>query len=273
MKINKLFLMAGLAVMSLMATSCSSDDDNYTPGKEAGANDVTFADGSNITLEFTATSFDIVLKRSNTTSALEVPLKVVKKPDFLTVPATASFAAGAETAVVTCTVGSDMEAFVNYEVAIDIDEEYTNPYKETNSFPRYQITLVKEDYKLFASGVFKENILFKDSWPQEIEYSPLLDMFRMKNVFVPGGNWYFHWNQKGGDDSQFSFCNSEGKNVTKFASGYVHTSYGSITANVLGDYWMGYDADDNAFYFRLEFTVSAGSFGSNYDTISDVVFY
>ena len=43
--------MAGLVVMSLMATSCS-DDDDYTPGKEAGANDVTFADGSNKTLEF-----------------------------------------------------------------------------------------------------------------------------------------------------------------------------------------------------------------------------
>jgi len=273
MKINKLFLMAGLAVMSLMATSCSSDDDNYTPGKEAGANDVTFADGSNITLEFTATSFDIVLKRSNTTSALEVPLKVVKKPDFVTVPATASFAAGSETAVVTCTVGSEMEAFVDYEVAIDIDEEYTNPYKVSTTVPRYQINLVKEDYKLFASGTFNETVLFGSSKPVEIEYSAMLDMFRMKDVFAAGTNWYFLWNQKAGEECEFAFCNVDGKAVKKFATGYVHAKYGMISANVLGDNWMGYDADDNAFYFPFEFTVDAGSFGSNYDTISDVVFY
>ena len=272
MKINKYFLMAGLAVMSLLATSCS-DKDEYTPGKQAGANDVTFADGSNKILEFSATSFDIELTRTNTTSALEVPLKVIKKPDFVTIPATASFAAGEATATVTCTVGSEMEAFTPYEVAVDIDEEYTNPYKESNTYPRFQITLIKEDYKLFAKGTFNETVLFKSKWEQEIEYSPMLDMFRMKNVFVNGTNWYFLWNQKAGDDCEFSFCNSDGKALKKFASGYVHKTYGMIMANVLSDYFVGYDADDNAFYFPFEFTVDAGSFGANFDTITDVVFY
>ena len=52
MKINKIFLMAGLAVMGLVATSCGDDDDNYTPGKPAGNNNVVFINQAGVIRQF-----------------------------------------------------------------------------------------------------------------------------------------------------------------------------------------------------------------------------
>ena len=60
---------------------------------------------------------------------------------------------------------------------------------------------------------------------------------------------------------------SDGKKTVKFATGYVHAKYGMVMANILADKkWMGFDATKNTFYFPIEMTVSAGSFGDNYET-------
>ena len=273
MKINKIFLLAAMALTGMGLASCSSDDD-FTPGKPAGSNNVYFTNQAAQTLDLSASSFTITLGRTDAGSAVSVPLKQVQVDPVFTVPATAEFAAGETETEVTIQISGDAEPFTDYQLRLAIPEEYTSPYIQKDDVPELNIFVHKEDYVLYATGTFNENVLFGDSWEQTIEYSATLDVFRMPNVFASGTNWYFLWNEKSGDDCEFSWCNASGKAVSKFDTGYVHSTYGMIAANDISDdkTFVGYDADDNAFYFPLEFTVSAGSFGSDSDTLTDVKF-
>jgi hypothetical protein len=275
MKINKIFLLATMALVSMGIASCSSDDD-YAPGKPAGSNDVYFTNEASQAIELSATSFTITLGRADAGSAISVPLVQRQVASVFTVPATAEFAAGQTETEVTIQVSSEAEPFTDYQLRLAIPEEYTSPYKagDPKMVPELNIFVHKEDYVLYATGTFNENVLFGNSWEQTIEYSATLDVFRMPDVFASGTNWYFLWNEKSGDDCEFSWCNASGKAVSKFDTGYVHSSYGMIAANDISDdkTFVGYNADDNAFYFPLEFTVSAGSFGSDFDTLTDVKF-
>src|SRR5574344_352307 len=123
MKINKIFLMAAVAMLGLFA-SCG-DDDDYTAGKKSGNNDVAFTEASqkNQTLELADTKFTVSLQRSNTQGALTVPLKVFAS-DMLTVPTSATFADGAATADITVQVSDSAKAYVNYPLLITVPEEY-----------------------------------------------------------------------------------------------------------------------------------------------------
>lgn len=273
MKINKIFLLAAMALTGMGLASCSSDDD-FTPGKPAGSNNVYFTNQAAQTLDLSASSFTITLGRTDAGSAVSVPLKQVQVDPVFTVPATAEFAAGETETEVTIQISGDAEPFTDYQLRLAIPEEYTSPYIQKDDVPELNIFVHKEDYVLYATGTFNENVLFGDSWEQTIEYSATLDVFRMRDVFASGTNWYFLWNEKSGDDCEFSWCNASGKAVSKFDTGYVHSTYGMIAANDISDdkTFVGYDADDNAFYFLLEFTVSAGSFGSDFDTLTDVKF-
>jgi len=273
MKINKIFLLAAMALTGMGLASCSSDDD-FTPGKPAGSNNVYFTNQAAQALDLSASSFTITLGRADAGSALSVPLKQLQVDPVFTVPATAEFAAGATETEVTIQISGDAEPFTDYQLRLAIPEEYTSPYIQKDDVPELNIFVHKEDYVLYATGTFNENVLFGNSWEQTIEYSATLDVFRMPGVFASGTNWYFLWNEKSGDDCEFSWCNASGKAVSKFDTGYVHSSYGMIAANDISDdkTFVGYDADDNTFYFPLEFTVSAGSFGSDFDTLTDVKF-
>ena len=128
MKINKIFMLATMALVSMGIASCSSDDD-YAPGKPAGSNDVYFTNEASQAIELTATSFTITLGRADAGSAISVPLVQRQVASVFTVPATAEFAAGQTETEVTIQVSSDAEPFTDYQLRLAIPEEYTSPYK------------------------------------------------------------------------------------------------------------------------------------------------
>lgn len=87
-----------------------------------------------------------------------------------------------------------------------------------------------------------------------LEYSVLLDQYRIKNWLGFGTNFKFGW------DGAQKFKSVAEKQPT----GYVHSSYGMISGTLVpAD--CGYDADENALYLAIKWTVSAGSFGEYYD--------
>lgn len=270
MKINKLFLTACIALMGLAFTSCG-DDVSYTPGKPAGQYNVAFANESAKVLDFDATEMTIDFVRANGNGSLTVPITVLSKPDFVTIPSEVTFADGATTASITATIGDDMKPFIDYSISLSIPEEFTNPYAGENNLPKYQVTFLKEDYATYATGTFHDVVYYEDEWETEIQYSPMLDVYRIPDAIEEGTHWYFKWNKATDDTQEFYFCDANGKKVTSFFSGITHKTYGAVTCGVL-DYWMGYDPDDKAFYFPLEFTVSAGSFGANYEYIDNIEF-
>jgi hypothetical protein len=257
MKINKIFLFAAMALTSLSLASCS-DDDDFTPGKAAGSNDVYFTNQGNQTVSLEATSFTITLGRSNASGALSVPLKQIQVSPMLTVPATAEFAAGETETEVTIQVNSEAKPFTDLHLRLSIPEEYTSPYKApTNGVPELNINIQKEDYAPFKTGTY-----FSEFWETEeedivLEYSPMLDTYRFQHVAM---------------DETFTFKVDEEGNISvlqsAFATAYVHPDYGVISANRSSDAPSFVDVDEDGvttYVFCFEYTVSAGSFGSALD--------
>lgn len=266
MKINKIFLLAGLAVMSLAATSCSSDDDDYQKGPEAGSQNVGFYNTSNVTLALTATSFDVELKRANTSGELTVPVEVIEASSVLSVPATVTFASGSETATLSVGVSGEAQPYESYTLKLRIPGEYTDPYKVQDFYSLYGATIMKEDYKPYATADYT-SWFFEDTWEVGIEYSEYLDLYRIKGLFVDGYDYFFKLGDKAEDGSiPMTMCTSDGKKLSSQACGYVHATYGMVSSKWLSSNFTGYDPTENAFFIPFQWTVSAGSFGSGYDS-------
>lgn len=268
MKLNKLFLLAGVAMLSFGMSSCS-DDDDYTPGAPSGKYDVSFAnEEAKVVLSLDDATFTVDVTRANGDGELTVPVEVLQKPDFFTVPQSITFAAGETEKTLEIAIAEGMENFVDYNLRLRIPEAYTQAYKEDAGSPMLNMTVLKEDFKPWAEGVFRENILFGQAWNQTLEYSEIKDIYRLPDLIASGTPFLFKWNGKADDESELYFCDSEGKKIANQASGFVHKTYGMIIANFLYNVWMGFDSAEQTFYFPIEFTVSAGSFGTNYDTFT-----
>ena len=273
---NKIkFALVSLALV-LGFTACNKNDYEYEPGKEAATDNLAlyFDDEENLTLALADNEVEITLNRVNTEGELTVPLIVNTAPDFVTVPETATFAAGEDKTTIKLTIGEGMEAFTKYLIKISIPEEYTQPYDEDSGSPVYSFTITKEDFATVAKGVFTSTVAWKSSWENDLEFSNFLNLYRFPDLIASGTHIYFHFDMDAEGNQEFYFTDASGNHITKFSTGYIHPSYGEMTATVNEGYDMGYDefVDEetgqpvNEFYWVWKITVSAGSFGENYQT-------
>ena len=174
MKISKIFLMAGLAMMTFVATSCSSKDD-WAPGEPttSGGQNVYLDTEESIALPLDGNTFEVTFKRTATSGDLTIPVNFsTPTPEIFTdVPSTVTFASGAAEAKITITCKSDMEVFHTYRATITIDQQYTTQYAdaETNC-PKAELNVIKEDYKPLQEKVsaVQENSLDFFSTPAKI---------------------------------------------------------------------------------------------------------
>ena len=285
---NKIkFALVSLALV-LGFTACNKNDYDYEPGK-ATANDkaLFFDEEENVTMTLADNTVEITLNRVNTEGELTVPLIVNSAPDFVTVPETATFADGEDKTTVKLAIGEDMKPFVSYLIKISIPEEYTQPYAEDAGSPVYSFTILKEDWAQSAKGYFTSTVAWKSTWETPLEYSEFMNLYRLPSLIAEGTHVYFHFdevevteaNEEEGEETtsveqEFYFTDANGKHITKFSTGYIHPSYGEMMATVNEDYPMGYDEgiDEESgepymqFYWVWKITVSAGSFGENYQT-------
>ena len=286
MKLNKIFML-GTLVSAALFTACSDDDDNkYEWAKPAGNTNVTFISDEHMTLDFTATSFDVELYRPDSTAqqALTVPITVIEKPDFVTVPSEATFAAGDSVTKITVTIGEGMEAFKDYTLSIKLPNELTNPWANQAGTPIQSIKFLKEDFQLYATGTFHETVYYEDAWDVEIQYSALLDLYRIPNAVIDGTHWYFHWNGPDAEEQEFYFTDSEGKKAKcevggtsyhGWFSGIVNKTYGNVYVTVIDGNFYGYDGEAETgpeFDFPVTYRVSEGTFGSAYEYIDNLQF-
>lgn len=263
MKINKIFLLAAMALTGFGFASCS-DDDSYSPGKPAGSNNVYFVDEAHQVLDLTATSFNIKVGRADAGSALTVPLKQLQVASVFTVPATVEFAAGQTEVEVPIQISSDAEPFTDYQLRLAIPEEYTSPYRVQDYVPELNVQIHKEDYKDYAAIEYYDNFWYGEKWEDVIQYSATLDLYRYA-PFAEG--CYFYYKIDEGKD--ITVCNAEGKKYTgKTVTGLSHSTYGAISAAWdTASGFSGYNPEDDTYYILYEWTVDAGSFGPYYNTI------
>lgn len=279
-------------LVGAFAFSACSDDDDYKAGEPAGENNVTFLTYSNPVMEKTATSFDVVLNRHTTQGTLSVPLEKLIVPEGWNVPETANFAAGDSLATITVTPVADMSLNTDYDFVLRVPESYTNSYMQKNGeVNTYKVEVVKEDYEPFATGTYDETFFAEAQWPVTIEYSPALDVYRIKSMLEPMGDvagyhFYFKWNKETGEKQKFTQCASNGGKQTSAQAGFEYGTYGMVSyawaagtndpAKYTGEdnknNFGGYLASENMFVLPWNHNVSAGSFGVGTDFIRDVKF-
>ena len=261
MKLNKLFLLAALAVAGLF-TSCS-DDDNYSAGDPAGSYNVGFPDQENLILSSTATSFEVTVSRTSGSGALTVPIEVYQCPDYFTVPESVTFADGQTETTVVVTIADGMPFNTNVDFEIRIPEEYTNAYLDQELYPIYKISLNKEDYETKYTATFYDNFWYGETWDVTLEYSPSLNIWRIKDMYADGYHYYMQWDGDTSTSSNIVFTDETGAQLSKCETGIVSSTYGMIssTQNETSMAYSYYDADEAMFQFYFKFTVSAGSFG------------
>lgn len=140
----------------------------------------------------------------------------------------------------------------NYIHIVQIDSTTTVNLEEVR-----EINFTLDDYEPFLKGTYY-SWFFKTTKEMTLEYSPSKELYRFKDCWMPGYHVTFRLDP---ETMEFEMA------ANFFTSGYVHSTYGMVTAEVYGGGSYNYfDPTTMTFYFAYKWTVSAGSFGEAYDT-------
>lgn len=254
-----------LSLVALLAVACGDDD--FEPGKPASGSEVqvTFSEDNDIkqVVGMDEDTVYVTLQRTgNTDKALEVPVTLGGDKSVFSGASTVKFKAGEEEAEYAIKLSSTMKPFNNYKVQLIVDEAYGNPYAaaEDDPMPQLDLTILREDYKVVATGIYQDPAFNEQQWEQDLEYSAIRNLYRMSDCFAAGTGIHFLF-----DGTNFSLADESGKASESVFSGYVHPTYGNVMINVDPDSPMGYTSEvqdaEGVFYFTCTFDVSAGSFG------------
>lgn len=249
-----------LSVLTISAgcilTACSETE--YEPGAQMNSDgdNVYFSSDNetNLALGTDATEFTLKVERDNAAEAQSIPLEVsTLSSEVFTVPATVEFGQGELESTITVQLGESMELFTEYKCTISIAEDYTQQYIEQDTYPRVEVTVLKEDYVTYATGIYS-NYLF-DPWNQTLEYSEILDQYRLPDLWSYGSDVVFKWD--GGSSVQLGY--------SSFETGVEYQAGAFITAEVVQD--GTYSAEEKTFTFFYEYTVPSlgGTFNPGQD--------
>jgi len=231
---------ASLFVLGLLLgfTACT-EKVAYDPAEIPGGAQVYFPSSLSSTValsqDLSVTSYDIPLSRLDKSNALTVNLIVQNdNPDIFSIPATASFAAGAESTKITITYDPtklDYDVYKPITITIS-DESVTSPYG--SSVYAFKAG-IPAPWKSLGKATFTDTWLFSNSYSIEIQQNELdPTLFRLVDPYTPGltnPDEGFSSAQLKGDQSpylQFQVlpAGSVYKNVTTTVDGLV--VYGDI---------------------------------------------
>ncbi len=173
MKLNKIFLLAGIAALGLF-TSCS-DDDDYTKGKPASGDQlqtVTFGADNYESIELdpadaTTKTFTLYRDSAYIENETTVPIKVVTNTDdVFVVPSEATFAAGSAATDITVTFDS-AQIGVQYSLEIAVDDKYVNPYSQ-DTYKTYSYNIQRVKWNSIGFGYWCDEFWYGDLFEVEV---------------------------------------------------------------------------------------------------------
>lgn len=219
----------------LAAAAFAACDDDVTrepsPATIDDCQDVYFAAQNlrSTTVSPADTEISLVVKRSRdfADEAAEVPVRIsIIDPDAFVLPEAVSFAAGETEAAYVIGMTERMEPFKEYALTLEIAPEYADYYtvKEDGS-ARWNISVTKSDFRPYGKCVFV-CALFSNPFYQEIEYSAILDQYRLPDIWDDGLHFDFKWD--GGD---------------------TFHPVGTVSGNVVQVYIGPYDAQSDMYFF------------------------
>lgn len=268
-----------MLVIAFGFTACNDDDDDtvFGPKSNAEGTHVGVVTQGNVVIPSTGTSFDITFQRNNGTDALTVPVTLnTGSQGIFSAPANINFAAGDTLTTLTVTVSDKVEMFKNYFLEVVVDQNYTQQYDEDVTAPRAMLTVVKEDYKVVATGSYL-SWWTEEEEDAELEYSEILDSYRFNKQ--TSGEFTFEFSV--GDVVTDEEDDLYGMQPITFSDNFIsvgcvtsadwaHPSYGMVTMRGFenSDAPSYYDPENKTYYFDIQWRVSAGTFGDYYDSFT-----
>lgn len=259
-----------MSFLAIAALSSCTEEVEYTPAEPAAVetSEYYFTQDTETGLVIGQSDKVIVaeVNRVNTEGEETLDL-IVTNPtsEYFTIPSSVTFADGEATAQIVVEVSDSLPLFENFQFSIQIPEKFVNPYIAENNNPTLHYVVQRDDYLPYAAGVY-----YSYWWEQEyemvLEYSEVLGLFRFKNFCLMDG---YHVTFKFNPETNEIVMTS-----AAYPSGYVHSAYGMVTAEVYNKGTLNsFDPETMLFKFAYKWTVAAGSFGAGYDYFSVTEIY
>ncbi|MDE5744513.1 MAG: hypothetical protein K2H84_02480 [Paramuribaculum sp.] len=190
MKFNKIFSILGLT--AAMAFTACTDSVEYTPAPQEETPGVYFPDVeiSDFALDANSTAQVITISRKEVGGEVTVGITATGDTDKFSVPASVTFAGGAETAVINITPLVDqMVDFTTYKLALTIAPEYSSDYL-VNTWEGTFVYANSKEWVSLGMCVYTDDMvgpLFSNpcfSWEVEIEeHTNTPGLYRLVNPY------------------------------------------------------------------------------------------
>lgn len=253
---KKLFKCAYVALAGMMAVSLTSCVDKYEYDGVGEQDPGAFISADATQIKYAAEDAQILnftLQRTNSEAAEDIALTCDNSK--FQVPASVNFAAGESKK--TISVPFSILGGTTEEVTIAVAPQSATVY----GVGEMKFTITRDFvWEYLGEGVFT-SWLFGESWPQPVYRGEGTQLYKLKDCIAEGYDIEFELTEDG---------QHLAKPIATQETGYVHSSYGMISlTNGVGEDGNPYDIarEDNIIYLPLNYIVSAGSFGTNYDSI------
>lgn len=242
-KINKI-LLGILGVSVLLFSSCNDKEIVRDPSPIVPTDNQTVYFSPNNTTSYeldptAPTSLTVTLLRKDSTSAAEVPIKVMKNDsNIFVIPATASFQAGKGST--TISVGfpqSQIGIPYAFEISVSGDK-YLNPYSTVVPVVRVSINRVKWD--LVGTGQFYDSFTFYSVASVQIYYSALKNQYRIPNPYSVALLTEAEWGTyMGGPTSDYVFFQIKSGKVI-YTTWYTGLNYQGVSGQPIQAFFPSY---------------------------------
>ena len=196
MKNTRYIPLAAAVALSAFAVSCNMDDYEKGQGESADSYDIYFDAGQSGQYAFDLTEdieLTFTLTRNNTSGEVIVPLEI-EGDNIQAINITPLlFLDGKSTAEITVNVVGDIGIQTEYEYVITIPApEYSLIYGLNETSLTFSV--IREDYEVCGSGRYT-NAFWTGPVNVDLEYSEVLDMYRIKGVMwqQPCDDLLFKW--------------------------------------------------------------------------------
>lgn len=253
---KKIFKYTYVALAGMMVLTLASCVDKYEYDGVGESDPGAFISAAATQIKYAADDAQILtftLQRTNTEAAEDIALTCDNNK--FQVPSLVNFAAGEakkDVSVPFAILGGTTEV-----VTISVAPQSATVY----GVGEMKFTITRDFvWEYLGEGVYT-SWLFGESWPQPVYRGEGTHLYKLPGCFAEGYDIEFELTE---DDQHLA------KPIATQETGYVDDSYGMISlTNGVGEDGNPYDIarEDNIIYLPIKYIVSAGSFGTNSDSI------
>jgi hypothetical protein len=246
-KIIKYAYVVLAGVMAMAVTSCKDTYDYDGRGEQdPGA----FLSVDATTLKYSAEDAQILkLTLMRTTVGTAEDIKLTCDNAHFQVPSSVNFSA--DESKKTINIPFAILGGTTEEVTISVADESATVY----GIKTVKFTITRDFvWEYLGEGVYS-CWLFGEAWPQPVYRGEGTQLYKLKDCIAKGYDITFELTE----DGQHLL-----KPIAKQETGYVHSSYGMVSVEGAAS---DIKREGNVINLPMKYTVSAGSFGANYDTL------